>query len=109
VLHPPTSVLRSRQTRRPSSSCGVGALAMEHTLGSPRLKAIRVRTRVTLAAPVLSSILVNGCSHQRIAGSIDLLKRRCDRDRVIGRSISISPHRVRRTARGAFCGLNKPQ
>jgi transposase len=42
-----TSVRRSRQTRRRSSSCGVGALAMEHTRGSPRLKAIRVRTRVS--------------------------------------------------------------
>src|SRR4051794_26061520 len=38
---------RSRQTRRRSSSCGVGALAIEHTRGSPRLKAIRVRTRVS--------------------------------------------------------------
>src|SRR5713101_400974 len=43
----PTSVLRSRQTRRRSSSRGVGALAMEQTRGSPRLKAIRVRTRVS--------------------------------------------------------------
>ena len=43
----PISVRRSRQTRRRSSSCGVGALAIEHTRGSPRLKAIRVRTRVS--------------------------------------------------------------
>jgi predicted ATPase/DNA-binding winged helix-turn-helix (wHTH) protein len=42
-----TSVRRSRQTRRRSSSCGVGALVIEHTRGSPRLKAIRLRTRVS--------------------------------------------------------------
>jgi hypothetical protein len=48
------SVLRSRQIRRRSSSCGVGARAIEHTRGSPRLNAINTRSN---ASPSILSVL----------------------------------------------------
>ena len=46
-------VLRSRQIRRRSSSCGVGARTMAHTRGSPRLYASNARTR---ASPSILSV-----------------------------------------------------
>ena len=47
------SILRSRQIRRRSSSCGVGARTMAHTRGSPRLYASNARTK---ASPSILSV-----------------------------------------------------
>src|SRR6516164_984446 len=53
-----SSMARSRETRRRSSSLGLGGTVMAQTRGSPRCQAISVRSSVS---PSIASVLARRC------------------------------------------------